>query len=45
MPPNLTLNAQLVGNSYQITAYDVNDNIVGTAVVDAQTGTIENNDI
>jgi hypothetical protein len=45
VPPNLTLNAQLVGNSYQITAYDVNDNVVGSAVVDAQTGTIESNDI
>ena len=45
VPPNITLNAQLVGNSYQITAYDVNDNIVGTAVVNAQTGAIENNDI
>lgn len=45
VPPNLTLNAQLVGNSYQITAYDVNDNIVGSAVVNAQTGAIESNDI
>jgi hypothetical protein len=45
VPPNLTLNAQLVGNSYQITAYDVNNNIVGTAVVNAQTGTIGSNDI
>lgn len=45
VPPNLTLNAQLVGDSYQITAYDVNGNVEGSAVVDAQTGTIESNDI
>ena len=45
VPPNITLNAQLIGDSYQITAYDVNNNIVGSAVVNAQTGAIESNDI
>ena len=45
VPPNLTLTAQLDGDSYEIIACDANGNFAGYAIVNAQTGAILNNNI